>query len=115
MAESNDVRLSLFAPPRITVDSSPRTASGETLLLRSSEKLAHHPVTVVHSLREHARLAPDQVLVAERHRDPSSGWRECGYGEAVAAADSIGQALLDRGLGPYRPLLVLSGTAWTTC
>jgi hypothetical protein len=59
MAGSNEVPLSLFAPPRITMGSSPRSASGETLLLRSSEKLADHPVTVVHSLREHARLAPE--------------------------------------------------------
>jgi hypothetical protein len=33
-----------------------------------------------------------------------------GYGEAVAAA-AIGQGLLDRGLGPDRPLLILSGNS----
>ncbi len=33
------------------------------------------------------------------------------YGEAVAAANGIGQALLDRGLGPDRPLLILSGNS----
>ena len=45
-------------------------------------------------------------MVAERDR---GGWRTVSYGRTVAAADSIGQALLERGLGPGRPLLVLSG------
>jgi feruloyl-CoA synthase len=47
------------------------------------------------------------VLVAERA--PGGTWRKCTYGEALAAAESIGQALLDMGLGPDRPLLILSG------
>ena len=66
-----------------------------------------HPVTVMHSVRAWAAADPAHPMVAER--DASGGWRICGYGEAVAAADAIGQALLDRGLGPGRPLLVLSG------
>jgi feruloyl-CoA synthase len=42
-------------------------------------------------------------------RGPDGAWRTCTYGEAAGAADAIGQALLDRGLGADRPLLVLSG------
>ena len=42
-------------------------------------------------------------------RGPDGAWRGCSYGAAVAAANGIGQALLDRGLGRDRPLLVLSG------
>lgn len=93
----------LFAPPRTIA-----AASGEpgVLLLRSAEELGEYPVTVVHSLRAWATVAPDHRLVAERDR---GGWRTVSYGSAVAAADSIGQALLERGLGPGRPLLVLSG------
>jgi feruloyl-CoA synthase len=41
----------------------------------------------------------------------AGGWLGRTYGEAVAAANAIGQALLDRGLGPSRPLLVLSGNS----
>jgi feruloyl-CoA synthase len=58
-------------------------------------------------------------MVAERA--PGSGWRTCGYGEAAAAADAIGQGLLDRGPGSGRPLLVLSGNSvdhllrWSSC
>lgn len=55
-------------------------------------------------MREHAQADPEHLLVAERHADPASGWRRYSYGAAVQAADSIGQALLERGLGPD-PLL----------
>jgi feruloyl-CoA synthase len=44
-------------------------------------------------------------------RDGSEGWRTVTYGEAVAGAESIGQGLLDLGLGASRPLLVLSGNS----
>ncbi len=78
-----------------------------TLILRSAEPLGAYPATVVHSMRAWAQAEPDHLLVAER--EPGGAWRGCGYGAAVAAADAIGQALLDRGLGPGRPLLLLSG------
>ena len=93
----------LFAAPRVTA------AADEDggLIIRSAEPLAGYPVTVMHSVRAWARADPGHPVIAERA--PGGGWRTCGYGEAVAAADAIGQALLDRGLGPGRPLLVLSG------
>jgi len=93
----------LFAAPTIVAVQ----AGDGSLLLRSTEPLAGHPVTVMHSVRAWAAADPAHPMVAER--GPDGGWRICGYGEAVAAADAIGQALLDRGLGPGRPLLVLSG------
>jgi feruloyl-CoA synthase len=102
MVSSDDVG-DLFAPPRTVVAAS--TEPG-VLLLRSVQELGEYPVTVVHSLRGWAAVAPDYPLVAERD---DGGWRTISYGRAVAAADSIGQALLERGLGPGRPLLVLSG------
>jgi len=82
-------------------------AEAGALLLSSTEPLADYPVTVMHSVRAWAAADPAHPMVAER--DAGGGWRICTYGEAVAAADAIGQALLDRGLGPERPLLVLSG------
>jgi feruloyl-CoA synthase len=106
MADNTDLPLSLFAPPRITAE-----RPGGCLVLRSAEPLGDHPVTVVHSLREHAEADPGHLLVAEREQAPTAGWRRCSYGAAVAAADSIGQALLDRGLGPDRPLLILSANS----
>jgi feruloyl-CoA synthase len=93
----------LFAQPRVVA-----SAAGDAVLLRSAEPLGEYPVSVVHSVREHARVTPDHPLVAERSgRD----WRHLTYAEAVAAAGAIGQGLLERGLGPGRPLLILSGNS----
>src|SRR6201995_1897012 len=102
---TNDVPAPLFAPPRITVSG----ADGGDLLLRSAEPLGRYPRTVLDSVRAWARVDPGRVLVAER--EGAGDWRICRYGNAVAAADSIGQALLDRGLGPDRPLLILSANS----
>ncbi len=95
----------LFAPPRVIAEAAD---SDGAIMLRSAEPLGEYPVSVVHSVREGARLSSDHPLVAER---AGGGWRTASYGAAVAAADAIGQALLDRGLGPRRPLLVLSGNS----
>ena len=93
----------LFAAPRVTAAADEDGA----LVIRSAEPLAGYPVTVMHSVRAWAAADPGHPMVAERA--PAGGWQTCGYGDAVATADAIGQALLDRGLGPGRPLLVLSG------
>ena len=95
----------LFAVPRVTA----ATDEDGALVIRSAEPLAGYPVTVMHSVRAWAEADPGHPMVAER--TPGGGWRTCGYGEAADAADAIGQGLLDRGLGPRRPLLVLSGNS----
>jgi feruloyl-CoA synthase len=82
-------------------------AGDGALLLSSAEELGGYPVTVLHSLRQWAAAGPDHPLVAERGTD--GAWRTVSYGAAVAAADAIGQSLIELGLGPARPLLLLSG------
>lgn len=93
----------LFAAPDIRSEA--REDGG--ILLRSAHPLGDHPPTVNHSFRDWAARDPDHVLVGERGED--GAWVEVTYGEALAATRSIGQALLDLGLGPDRPLLMLSG------
>jgi feruloyl-CoA synthase len=93
----------LFASPNVITDN----ADDGSVVLRSADKLGAHLTTVMHSVRAWADVDPDHLLVAER--GPDGAWRGCSYGAAVAAANGIGQALLDRGLGRDRPLLVLSG------
>ena len=94
----------MFAKVRITV----AAAEDGALLLRSADELGDYPATVLHSVRAWADADPDHPLVAER--GPGGGpWRTVSYGAAVAAADAIGQALIERGLGMARPLLILSG------
>jgi feruloyl-CoA synthase len=78
-------------------------------VVQSAEQLCRYPRTVLDSVRAWARADPDRVLIAERAG--RGEWRICRYGGAIGAADRIGQALLDRGLGPDRPLLVLSGNS----
>src|SRR5689334_3614936 len=97
--------LELFAAPDVVS----LTAAYGCVLLSSAQPLGPYPVTVIHSLRDWAARDPGVPLVAERAAD--GAWRSCSYGEAVAAADAIGQALLDLGLGPDRPLLILSGNS----
>ncbi len=94
----------LYATPQIVREDRPDGG----ILLRSAEPLADHPATILHSLREWAAVDPEHALVAERAGDE---WRTVSYGEAVAAAESIGQGLIDLGLGASRPLLVLSGNS----
>jgi feruloyl-CoA synthase len=105
MAVEAGITALLFAPPSIVADQA--DAGDGSVLLRSTDPLGDYPVTVVHSVRAWAALDPGHPLVAER--TTAGSWRVCGYGEAVAAADAIGQGLLDLGLGPDRPLLILSG------
>ncbi|MEI2765169.1 MAG: feruloyl-CoA synthase [Dermatophilaceae bacterium] len=95
----------LFAAPDVRREQRPDGA----VLLTSADPLAPHPTSVVHSLRQWAQRDPEHVLIGER--DGTGGWRTVTYAAAVAAANSIGQGLLERGLGPDRPLLVLSGNS----
>ncbi|HEX6361093.1 feruloyl-CoA synthase [Actinophytocola sp.] len=100
-----DTQVGLFAPPR-TVR---RELADGAVLLESAVPLESYPTSTVEWLRTWADVDPDAVLVAER--GPDGAWRRRTYGEMLAAANAIGQALLDRGLSAERPLLVLSGNS----
>jgi feruloyl-CoA synthase len=106
MADSPEARASLFSAPNVIADGTASAAADGSIVLRSAEPLGEHPVTVLHSLRAWAGVDPHYPLAAER---AGSEWRTVSYGQAVAASEAIGQALLDRGLGTGRPLLILSG------
>jgi feruloyl-CoA synthase len=94
---------STFAPPRIEAE---RRPDGR-LLIRSTEPLAEHPVSVVHSFRAGSEAHPDRLLLAER---AGEDWSRLTWGEARAQADALAQGLLDRGLAD-RPVMVLSGNS----
>ena len=84
-----------------------RRADGSTLVT-STEPLAPYAPRLTDRLLHWAEVAPDRTLVAQR--DPALGgdWRRLSYAQALAAARSIAQALLDHGLSVDRPLAILS-------
>ena len=95
----------LFASPDIELTALPGGGS----LLSSRTPLAEHERSVGEMLRRWAVTAGDRLFIAER--DAAGAWRRVTYAEARRAADAIAQALLDRGLGPQRPVAVLSGNS----
>ncbi|WP_457321353.1 feruloyl-CoA synthase [Roseateles sp. P5_E11] len=75
-------------------------------VLRSTEPLAAYPGHMGERLLHWAQVAPDRLLAAQR--EANGGWRCISYAEMVERARSLGQALLDRGLGVEKPLVILS-------
>jgi len=90
-----------FAPRQVELQ---RRRDG-TMLLRSPQPLGPAVRCVTEWLVHWAQEAPQRTFLAERSGD---GWRRVSYLEAHGAARRIGQALLDRGLGPERPVAILS-------
>lgn len=105
------IRVPSLAPPSVTVES----LSDGGMILRNPTPLGDYPAHVGHWLRHWAAAAPERVFLAERSRGPSDadppGWRTVTYGEARRAADAVAGALLARGLGPGRPIAILSGNS----
>jgi feruloyl-CoA synthase len=90
-----------LAPARVRIE---RRDDG-SLLLASAHDLGEYPRHVGDLLRLWAAAAPERTFLGERRSD---GWRTVGYAAARALVERLAQGLLDRGLGPDRPLLILS-------
>ncbi len=80
---------------------------GEIWRVRSREALQDYPQRMSDCLATGAARHPERVLVAQR--GPDGNWITITYGEMLARARSIGQALVDRSLSAERPLVILSG------
>jgi feruloyl-CoA synthase len=79
--------------------------------LRADQALQPHAARMTDRLLHWASVAPERSFMARRVRnaDGSTGdWRHVSYAEALASARSIAQSLLDRGLSPQRPVVILS-------
>jgi feruloyl-CoA synthase len=94
-----------LTPPRIT--SRPSRDGG--LILKSEMPLEPYEASLGVLLRRWAEEATDRTFLAER--GPDGEWVSVTWGEANARASAIAQALLDRGLGPDRMLMILSGNS----
>ncbi len=83
---------------------------GGVVYLRSRTPVPPTARSIPHILDERAGVHPDRAWL--KQRAPNHGpWREVSYGDAARITRSIAQALLDRGLGPDAPLLILSGNS----
>ena len=90
-----------FAPARVEAE---RRADGATVL-RSPLPLPDYPRALGDLLVRWAAEAPERTFLAER---AGAGWRSVGYGETLRRVRALGQALLDLGASPSRPVLLLS-------
>ena len=71
--------------------------------------LEDYPLSLTERLLEWADTQPDKTLVAAR--DEEGEWERISYADAKQQVLSLGEALLAHGLGPDRPLAVLSGNS----
>ena len=82
-----------------------RRADGTTLMRQKGELTGYLP-TLADYLDKWADATPQQTWIARREN--GGDWRRIGYGQAREQARAIGASLLGLGLGPDRPLLILS-------
>ncbi|NDH60252.1 MAG: acyl-CoA synthetase [Alphaproteobacteria bacterium] len=86
-----------------------RRADG-TIVLQSNHRLKPYERHVPAFLAKWAAEAPDRVWLAQR-RGPDRSWSKLTYAEAKRQVDAATQALLDRGFGPDRPVMILSSNS----
>ncbi|MCB1448846.1 MAG: feruloyl-CoA synthase [Nitratireductor sp.] len=79
-----------------------------TILLTSPRALGPVARNTGEWLHRWAEEAPQRVFIAERW---GAGWREVSYQQALEMVRAIAASLLGRGLGPERPVVVLSGNS----
>ncbi len=91
-----------LAPPSVEV----QDAGAGCWLLRQPVPLGAVPDHLIGVLREQASRVPDRTFLAER--DADGGWRRLDYATAARKSAAIGQALIERGHGPDRPVAILS-------
>jgi feruloyl-CoA synthase len=93
--------LELFATPEIVAEA---RADG-AVLVRSRQPLGSYPPSMAHVFLERAAAHPERILAAQRDGDD---WRSITWDEAARTALSLAAALRERGLGPERPVMILS-------
>lgn len=76
------------------------------VLLRSAMPLGPYPQRMTEGLVHWAATAPNRVFMAQR--DATGSWRKYTYAQTLDAVKRLAQALLDRGLTPETPLVILS-------
>jgi feruloyl-CoA synthase len=91
-----------------------RYGEGGTIYLESPVPLPAYPPRLTDHLERWAAEAPSRSFLAQRRPaqspgEPGGDWQHLSYADALARVRRIAQGLLDRGLSPARPILILSG------
>jgi len=81
-----------------------------TIVLQSNHRLKPYERHVPAFLAKWAAEAPDRVWLAQR-RGPARQWLKVTYSEAKRQVDAVTQALIDRGFGPDKPIMILSSNS----
>jgi len=81
-----------------------------TIVLQSNHRLKPYEKHVPAFLAKWAREAPERVWLAQR-RGPGRDWLKVTYAEAKQQVDAVTQALLDRGFGPDKAVMILSSNS----
>lgn len=93
-----------FAPQQVLAE---HRADG-TVLVRSAIPLGTPVATTGDWLHRWAGETPSRAFITDRS---GAGWRRVSYGETLECVKAIAAALLARGLGPERPIAILSGNS----
>jgi feruloyl-CoA synthase len=107
-------RLEVGSPGKSGVRAVRVRTSGATLeslpngafLIRPEEALRPYPKVLTERLQHWAKAASGRTAIAKRGADDQ--WRSLTYEQVWNSIESIGQALLDRGLSVERPVAILS-------
>ena len=79
------------------------------IYMESPHPLGPYDTKITERLDRWASEAPDRTYLAERGADGE--WRRVSYAEARQTVRNLAQAILDRGLSPARPVVILSGNS----
>jgi feruloyl-CoA synthase len=99
------LELQTFATPDTQMERRP----DGTVILTSRLPLPDPEPSIPAVLRKRAAQHPDRVLAAER--DGEDGWTTLTYGEAFHQSQALGRAFRALGLGPEKPVMILSGNS----
>jgi len=113
MADTVHTLPNIAAAPYRAIDFAPVDLACEALpdggfRLRSRTPLASHDPSLARMFRAAVEANPGGVFLAERSGE---GWRALTYEASRPIVDAIAAALLERGLSPQRPLMILSGNS----
>jgi feruloyl-CoA synthase len=97
-----------YGTPRVVCEKAP----DGSLRCRSAEPLAPYDPSLAQLFRRAVERNPSGLFLAEREAGGGSSggpWRKLSYEQARPIVDGLAQGLVDRGLGPERPVMILSG------